>query len=215
MSLARILKVQDYERRRLARKLHDNTIQSLLVIANRARALESGDYGRLSPKAKKQAEEIMIMLLHTIDDVRRLSRELRPSTLDNIGLLPALRWLTESLNLESGIKIDLQVKGKEHSLPPEFEIILFRIAQDALNNVVQHSRATAATLTFDFVASCFRMEIEDNGQGVSLPDNIGDFAATGKLGLQRMEQQARLLDGKFEISSQPGKGTLVTVEAIP
>ena len=215
MSLARILKVQEYERRRVARKLHDNTIQSLLVIANPARALESGDYGHLSPKARQQAEEIMIMLLHAIDDVRRLSRELRPSTLDNIGLLPALRWLTESLNLENRIKIDLQIKGKEHSLPPEFEIILFRIAQDALNNVVQHSRATAATVTLDFVASSFRMTIEDNGQGFSLPDNIGDFATTGKLGLQRMEQQARLLDGSFEISSQPGKGTLVTVEAIP
>jgi len=215
LSLARILKVQEHERRRVARKLHDNTIQSLLVIANRARALESGDYGHLSPKARQQAEEIMIMLLHAIEDVRRLSRELRPSTLDNVGLLPALRWLTESLNLENSIKIDLQVKGKEHSLPPEFEIILFRIAQDALNNVVQHSRATTATVTLDFVASSFRMKIEDNGQGFSLPDNIGDFAATGKLGLQRMEQQARLLDGRFEVSSQPGKGTLITVEASP
>jgi len=212
-SLARILKVQEYERRRVARKLHDNTIQSLLVIANRARALESGDYGRLSPKARKQAEEIMIMILHTIDDVRRLSRELRPSILDNVGLMPALRWLTESLTHESGIKINLQVKGKEHGLPPEFEIILFRIAQDALNNVVQHSHATTATVTLDFVTSNFRMTIEDNGQGFSLPDNMGDFTARGKLGLQRMEQQAGLLDGSFKVSSQPGKGTMITVEA--
>jgi len=214
-SLARMLKVQEYERRRVARKLHDNTIQSLLVIANRARALESGDYGRLSPKARKQAEEILIMLLHAIDDVRRLSRELRPSTLDNVGLLPALRWLTERLSHESGIKIDLQVKGREHSLPPEFEVILFRIAQDALNNVVRHSGATAATVTLDFITSNFRMTVEDNGQGFSLPDNIGDFAARGNLGLQRMEQQAGLLEGSFNISSEPGKGTVITVEATP
>lgn len=214
-SLARMLKVQEYERRRVARKLHDNTIQSLLVIANRARALESGDYGRLSPKARKQAEEILIMLLHAIDDVRRLSRELRPSTLDNVGLLPALRWLTESLSHESGVKINLQVKGKEHSLPPEFEVILFRIAQDALNNVVRHSGATVATVTLDFIASNFKMTVEDNGQGFSLPDNISDFTARGKLGLQRMEQQAGLLDGSFKISPQPGKGTVITIEATP
>jgi signal transduction histidine kinase len=214
-SLARMLKVQEYERRRVARKLHDNTIQSLLVIANRARALESGDYGRLTPKARKQAEEILIMLLHAIDDVRRLSRELRPSILDNVGLMPSLRWLTESLTQESGIKINLQIKGREHSLPPEFEVILFRIAQDALNNVIRHSGATTATVTLDFVTSNFRMTVEDNGQGFSLPEQISDFAAKGKLGLQRMEQQAGLLDGSFSVSSHPGKGTVITIEATP
>ncbi len=214
-SLARMLKVQEYERRRVARKLHDDTIQSLLVIANRARALESGDYGRLAPKARKQAEEILVMLLHAIDDVRRLSRDLRPSILDNIGLLPALRWLAESVSHESGIKIHLQVNGKEYRLPPEFELIIFRIAQDALNNVVRHSRATVAAVTLDFVTSNFKMTVEDNGQGFPLPEQITDFANKGKLGLQRMEQQAKLLDGSFQISSEPGKGTAITIEATP
>jgi two-component system sensor histidine kinase DegS len=215
LSLARMLKVQEYERRRLARKLHDDTIQSLLVIANRARALETGDYGRLTPKARKQAEEILDMLLHAIDDVRRLSRDLRPSILDNVGLLPALRWLAESLTNDSGIKIELQVNGKEHSLPPEFEIIVFRIAQDALNNVVRYSGATVATVTLDFVTSNFKLTVEDNGRGFSPPERLADFAAKGKLGLHRMEQQANLLDGTFKISSHPGKGTVITVEATP
>ncbi len=215
LSLARMLKVQEYERRRLARKLHDGTIQSLLVIANRARALETGDYGRLAPKARKQAEEILDMLLHAIDDVRRLSRDLRPSILDNVGLLPALRWLAESLTVDSGIKIDLRVNGTEHSLPPEFEIIVFRIAQDALNNVVRHSSATAATVTLDFVTGNFKLTVEDNGRGFSLPEKLADLAVKGKLGLQRMEQQAKLLDGTFNISSHPGKGTVIIVEATP
>jgi len=210
-----MLKVQEYERRRLARKLHDDTIQSLLVIANRARALESGDYGRLSPKARKQAEEILDMLLHAIDDVRRLSRDLRPSMLDNVGLLPALRWLAESLSNQSGIRIEIQVNGKEHSLPQEFEIIMFRIAQDALNNVVLHSGATVVTVTLDFITSNFKLTVSDNGRGFIPPGNLSDFAAKGKLGLQRMEQQARLLDGTFTVTSYPDKGTIITVEAIP
>ena len=213
LSLARMLKVQEYERRRLARKLHDDTIQSLLVIANRARALETGDYGRLTPKARKQAEEILDMLLHTIDDVRRLSRDLRPSILDNVGLLPSLRWLAESLSNQSGIRIDIKVNGKEHSLPQEFEIIMFRIAQDALNNVVRHSGATTAAVTLDFVTSNFKLTVADDGRGFSPPDNLSDFAVKGRLGLQRMEQQARLLDGTFKASSRPGKGTVITVEA--
>jgi len=212
-ALARTLKFQEYERHRVARKLHDDTTQSLLVIANRARALESGDYGRLAPKARKQAEEILVMILHAIDDVRRLSHELRPSILDNMDLLPALRWLTESLTHESGIKINLQVRGKEHRLPPEFEIILFRIARDALNNITHHSRATLATVTLDFSASNFRMTVEDNGQGFSLPERISDFTTRGKLGLQRMQQQVELLDGSFNVSSKPGKGTVITIEA--
>jgi len=199
----------------LARKLHDDTIQSLLVIANRARALESGDYGRLAPKARKQAEEILDMLLHAIDDVRRLSRDLRPSILDNVGLMPALRWLAESLSNQSGIRIDLKVNGTEHSLPQEFEIIMFRIAQDALNNVVLHSGATAATVTLDFVTSNFKLTVTDNGRGFSLPENLADFTSKGKLGLQRMEQQVNLLDGTFKVTSHPGKGTIVTVEATP
>jgi signal transduction histidine kinase len=215
LSLSRMLKVQENERRRLARKLHDDTIQSLLVIANRARALESGDYGRLSPKARKQAEAILDMLLHAIDDVRRLSRDLRPSILDNVGLLPTLRWLAESLTQQSGIRINLQVNGKEHSLPQEFEIIMFRIAQDALNNVVRHSAATAATVTLDFATGSFKLTVADNGRGFSPPENLADFSAKGKLGLQRMEQQARLLDGTFKVSSHPGKGTVITVEATP
>ncbi len=215
VAFARTLKFQEYERRRVARKLHDDIIQSLLVIANRVSALESGDYGRLTPKSRKQTEEILFMILHAIDDVRRLSRELRPSILDNIGLLPALRWLSESLAHESGIKIDLRVRGREHRLPSEFEIILFRIARDALNNVAQHSHATMATVTLDFSASSFRMTVEDNGQGFSLPDRISDFAAKGKLGLQRMKEQVELLNGSFNISSEPGKGTVITVEAKP
>ncbi len=116
---------------------------------------------------------------------------------------------------ESGIKIHLQVNGKEYRLPPEFELIIFRIAQDALNNVVRHSRATVAAVTLDFVTSNFKMTVEDNGQGFPLPEQITDFANKGKLGLQRMEQQAKLLDGSFQISSEPGKGTAITIEATP
>ena len=131
-SMARILKLQDFERRRLSRELHDNTIQSLLVIANRARALEAGDFGELSPEARKQAEQIMDMILHAIDSVRRLTRDLRPGVLDNVGLMPALRWLAERLTHESGIRVDVLVNGREHKLPADIELVIFRIVQEAL-----------------------------------------------------------------------------------
>ena len=214
ISLARILKVQEYERRHIAQELHDNIIQTLLVIANRARALEIGDYGDLAPGAKKQAEEILVMLLHAIDDVRRLSHNLRPRVLDNVGLLPALKWLAERLTQDSGIRVEVRVNGMEHRLRPELEITIFRISQEALNNVVQHSRATIAVVTLDFAGSNFKITVQDNGQGFCLPGKMSDFAIKGKLGLERMQQQAKLLDGTFDILSEPGKGTTITVEVM-
>jgi signal transduction histidine kinase len=213
ISLARILKMQEYERQHVSRELHDKIIQTLLVIANRANALGAGDYGNLTPEARKQAEQITVMLLLAVDDVRRLSRDLRPSILDNVGLLPALRWLAEHTTQESGVRVDIRVNGIEHRLRPEVEMIVFRIAQEALKNVARHSRATKSAVTLDFAASNFKITIEDNGQGFCLPENIGDYAKKGKLGLARIEQQARLIESTFDIHSEPGKGTVVTVEA--
>lgn len=212
-SLARVLKVQEYERRRLSRELHDNTIQSLLVIANRARALEAGDYGDLTPEAKKQAEQIMVMILHAIDNVRILSRDFRPSVLDNVGLPPALKWLAERVTTDSGIRVEVAVNGKEHRLPPDIEMPIFRIVQEALNNVVRHSRATVATVTLDFVTSDFKITVGDNGQGFSLLQETGDFTTKGKLGLERMRQHARLINGTLTVRSEQGKGTEITVQA--
>lgn len=211
--VGRILEAQEYERQHAARELHDNTTQALLVIANRAHALETGDYGALPAEARKQTEQIMVMILHAIEDVRRLSCDLRPSILDDIGLLPALRWLGERLTQESGIGVEVIVNGMEHRLPPEAEVLVFRVAQEALSNVGQHSRATMAIVTLDFAASSLKMTVHDNGKGFCLPERMNDFAAAGKLGLGLMQQRAKLLDGTFGIRSEPGKGTTVTVEA--
>ncbi len=211
-SLTRVLRVQEFDRRRLSRELHDNTIQSLLVIANRAHALEAGDYGELTPEARKQAEQIMVMILHAIDSVRRLSRDLRPGVLDNVGLLPALRWLAERLTHESGIRVDVVINGKEHKLSPDFELAIFRVAQEALNNVVRHSKATVATATLDFVTSDFKITIRDNGQGFCLPQETDEFVREGRLGLERMRRHAALVNGTLNVQSELGKGTEITLQ---
>jgi signal transduction histidine kinase len=213
ISLARILKVQEYERQHLSRELHDKIIQTLLVIANRAHALGAGDSGELTPEARKQAEQLVVMLLLAVDDVRRLSRDLRPSILDNVGLLPSLRWLAEHTTQESGIIVEIRVNGIEYRLRPELEIVVFRIAQEALKNVGRHSGATEAVVTLDFAASNFKMTVEDNGQGFCLPESMSDYATKGRLGLARIEQQARLIEGTLDIQSELGKGTVITVEA--
>lgn len=206
-SLARMLRIRDYERQYVVRKLHDNIIQSLLVIANRVNALESGKFGAINVISRKKLEDVQEMLLHIIDDVRRLSQDLRPSILDNVGLLPVLRWHAERISHESGIKVDITVSGMEYKLAPENEIIIYRIVQEIFKNVVQHSHASKARISLDFASSGIKLKIEDNGQGFTMPDNIASFTDAGKYGIDRILQQAKLLDGMVDVLSSPEKGT--------
>ena len=212
LSISQIVKVHEYERRHLARELHDRVIQSMLVVANRLHALENSGGENMSPEARKQLEEVLVMLLRTVDDVRRLSRGLSPRILDNAGLLPALRWLVDQVSSQSGVRVELKVNGIEHRLPAELEPALFRIVHEALTNVVRHSRASLAIVTLDFLSRDFRMTVEDNGRGFSVPERLETYVTQGKLGLARIEQQVRLLGGVMHIRSEPGKGTTLIVE---
>lgn len=210
---SQILRAQEEERQRIAQELHDDTVQSLLVVANCSQSLACGDYGELVPEAKKQAEELRDMVLHMTEDVRRISHDLRPSILDNIGLVPALRWLTDQLTQEDNINTEVIVSGEERKLRPEAEVIIFRITQEAMNNVRRHSGATEVKLSIDFAPGSVKITVQDNGKGFHLPSKISDFAAEGRLGLNGMYERAKLLDATFDIQSKPGDGTVVTIEA--
>lgn len=208
--LARLIKIHEYERQYVARKLHDNVIQSLLVIANKVHAIEANDRSIL-PETKKNIEKLETMLLLVIDDVRRLSQGLRPGVLDNVGLLPVLKWQADRISQESGIKVEVRVNGLEHRLSPESEVIIYKIVQEALNNVCQHSQASSAIILLDFITPNFKLIIQDNGKGFEVPKNYNEYVADGKMGLERMRQQASLLEGIIDIRSETGRGTTVTL----
>jgi two-component system sensor histidine kinase DegS len=133
--------------------------------------------------------------------------------LDDLGLLPALEWLTANLMDENGIKTELKVHGDRRRLLPEAELALFRIVQEAFSNVRRHSQASRVVTVVEFGEGRVRITVGDNGQGVELPDRTGDLATAGKLGLIGMHERARLLDGTLTVRSEPGKGTTVTVDA--
>lgn len=211
-ALARVLKIREYERKYLARKLHDNIIQSLLVIANLTHALERGDYGVINPKAKKKIEKLQTMILHVIDDVRQLSHGLRPSILDNVGLLPILQWQADRITNENNIKIDIVVDGIVHRLPSETEVIVYRIIKEALDNIYKHSKATTGIVKLDFTGTEIKVLIKDNGCGFQLPDDINIFIESGKMGLNRMYEQAKILDSELVIKTKKNEGTAITFE---
>jgi two-component system sensor histidine kinase DegS len=204
-------KAQEDERKRIARELHDETAQALIDLSRRLDDLATSPE-RLSETAIGRLEEFQELIDSILWGVRRFSRDLRPSVLDDLGLLPALEWLTANLMEDSGIKTELKVYGERQRLPPEAELALFRIVQEALNNVRKHSQASQVVTVVEFGDGSVRITMSDNGQGFELPGRTGDLATTGKLGLIGMHERARLLDGTLTVHSEPGKGTTITVD---
>lgn len=144
-----------------------------------------------------------------IKGVRRFSQDLRPSILDDLGLLPALEGLLTSVTERDGLQTRVQVLGERRRFSPEVELTLFRIAQEALNNVRKHAQATLAVITVEFTDSTVQLKIQDNGRGFSPPALTGDLTPSGRLGLMGMYERARLLGGTLEVQSELGVGTRV------
>lgn len=210
--LREVTKAQEEERKRIARELHDDTIQALVVLSRQLDNLAASGK-ELSESNRALLENLWQQINNTIQGVRRLSQDLRPPILDRLGLLPALEWLVSDVSGYSGVRIKTKVFGSERRLPQEAELMLFRITQEALRNVWRHSQATEAELIVKFDTSRIRITIADNGKGFELPSSMGDLTRSGKLGLAGVQERARLLGGNVKMESEPGKGTTVTVEA--
>ncbi len=208
-----ITQAQESERRRIARELHDDTIQSLVALSRRLEALTTSDDLSAEHIAWRIAE-LQVAAGEIIKRVRRFSQDLRPSILDDLGLLPTLEELTTHMNREDGaasLKAEFRAKGEERRLSSEMELTLFRIAQEALNNVRKHADATHVVTTVQLTDSAVKMMVEDNGKGFNPPTLTDHPAAVGKLGLIGMHERARLLGGSLAVKSEPGEGTKVVV----
>ncbi|MBL7119227.1 MAG: PAS domain S-box protein [Dehalococcoidia bacterium] len=210
--LREVTKAQEEERKRIARELHDETIQALVVLSRQLDGLASSTKG-LSEDKRRLSESLRQQTNNIMEGVRRLSQDLRPPSLDRLGLLPALEWLASNVTKYSGITVEVKRHGAERRLPADAELVLFRIAQEAISNVWKHSQATSAEVIVEFDEGKTKLTVSDNGIGFDLPSSVGDLARDGKLGLAGMQERARLLGSSAKVESEPGKGTTVTVEA--
>jgi PAS domain S-box-containing protein len=205
-----IIKAQEEERRRIARELHDASLQGIVLLCRRLDEIEERDEG-LQPdiadallSARAMAEEIG-------DDLRRFSRGLRPSVLDDLGLVPALRSVIAELGERTGIEASFTHSGSEARLSPDCEVALFRICQEGLRNVERHSGASRVTVKLSVEPAAVRLSIADNGRGFVMPESTTRLAARGRLGLAGLQERATLVGGECRIASAPGKGTRITV----
>ncbi|KPK48191.1 MAG: hypothetical protein AMJ77_00680 [Dehalococcoidia bacterium SM23_28_2] len=210
--LQQVTRAQEHERQRIAQELHDETAQSLLLMAQRLDSLALIASRWRHKEVAGELKEVRGTAVEALMELRRLAQDLRPRILDDMGLVPALEWLADDLTQQYGIEARVEVNGSLPKLSEEAQLLLFRIAQEALRNVGKHSGASEAALSLKARDYGIEMKVADNGHGFKLPGGVGDLAATGKLGLLGMHERARLLGGALDIRSEPGRGTTVVVE---
>jgi len=199
---------QEEERKRLARELHDETVQDLIAlkqIVQTARRKPAPDLGSLDV----QWAELQAMIDATLDEVRRFTRALRPIYLEEAGLVAALEALTRDTN-RSALHVDFRAVGEPRRLSQETELALYRIVQEALNNVVRHARTSNATVRVSFAEQELGIRVQDNGVGFQPPEQVSDLVQEGHYGLMGMQERARLVGARLTIRSS-GNGTVVEV----
>ncbi len=202
---------QEAERRRVARELHDSVIQILSSVKFRLQAMEE----KLIDKhrtAWRNTLKAQVHLEKAIQEVRRISRNLRPSELDDLGLAPAVRSLCSEFGERTGVAVDLAITKLPKTLPNEMELNLYRIIQEALGNIEKHSRASRVSLRLGREASQIRAVIRDNGRGF---DPQAPHSKKGKpsgMGLVDMRERAAFVGGRWQLRSAPGTGTEIVVE---
>jgi len=203
-----ITSAQEDERMRLARELHDETIQSVIALKQRVQLAEKVVKDQ---NGKRSLQELEGLAEQTVENLRRLIRALRPIYLEDLGLVTALDMLARETTQNNHLTVDFQKTGEERRLSREEELSLYCIAQEALNNVVKHSKATHADLKIIFEDAEIKMEVRDNGNGFIMPKSPTELAPSGHFGLLGVHERADLIGARLEMESALGKGTRLKV----
>jgi signal transduction histidine kinase len=209
--LRKVMGVAEAERKRLARELHDETGQALTSVIAELGALEARD---TAGTVRERLAAIRLLAERTLRDVQDVSRALRPSVLDDLGLETALQRHCESLSDRLGVPVDMQSIGwdAQSRLSAEMEIALYRIVQESLTNAVRHARARSVHVLLHRMPSRVLVVVEDDGLGFDSRDWRGTSRDRGHLGLLGIEERANLLAGTLRVESAPGSGTSIFVE---
>lgn len=204
---ARVLQAQEEERKRISRELHDETAQTLSVLLTNLDLLERNLHAQ-NAGLISGFERVGELARRALDETRALSHDLRPTILDDVGLVAALEWLAEEYEHSYGGGVD--VEAKVRTLPKEVEVALFRIAQEALTNCGKHAEARTVSVSLCSDDSYLRLSIEDDGRGFD-PQRVSGPTREGRMGLYGMRERAILLGGDLEIEAAPGRGTRINV----
>jgi signal transduction histidine kinase len=204
--MRRIVIAQEDERARIARELHDETAQMLTAFSFHLAALRKA--APHSPQVIEQLRYLQSLNRQMSDGIYRLVRDLRPSLLDDLGLVAALQYLADEAGQRLDLQVELHILGERRRLTPLAETVLFRVAQEALTNVARHAEVFSAVVDLEFETDRVSLQISDQGIGFdpsALPDSDLGW------GLAGMRERAESIGGKFELKSAPGSGTIVKI----
>lgn len=201
--LRSVIDGQDQERNRLSRELHDGIGQSLIAVKLQLENAETQNYSMM--RAGIDSAKNMIDI--TIEEVRRVCNALLPAALDEFGIVSTLRALSSEMGSLAGFNPVFENEGSLDRISKKSQIYLYRIAQETLNNIAKHARATEVIIKLIRRNNIVSLEVTDNGKGFI----FDPVCFAQRNGLQNMRERTQLLDGEFEISSQPGKGTTIKV----
>jgi signal transduction histidine kinase len=208
--LHRVIYAQEDERKRIARELHDETSQSLSALmvgfdtAQIAMAQDTQKAGAHLRSNKAVAESLL-------KNIHRLISDLRPSLLDDLGLVPAIAWYGEQRLSALGIAFHMEEHGMDQRLQPSIETAFFRIVQEAITNISRHAYATDVSVSLEHRENHVTLQICDNGRGFD-PQVLERADVLGQgLGLRGMQERAEILGGEFHLQTSPGKGTIIVI----
>ncbi len=210
----RLLAVQEEERRHLSRELHDEFGQLLATITVQLHAAK----GLAGEAARLRLEECATLLQRASAEMRSLALELRPTMLENAGLDATLRWLAEQHQQRTGVSTE--VVGHVNAVSGDLAIVCFRVAQEALTNILHHAKARHVWIELSQTESVLELVVRDDGVGFAVARTVERAVERGHLGLVGMRERAQILGGSLEVDSQPGRGTrircsLPVAEAVP
>ncbi len=206
--LREITDAQESERQRVARELHDDTIQSLVLVGRTLEVLLRKSDAPSNVDTSRQVESAREQVDAIIDGVRRLARDLRPSILDRLGLVPSIEWLLNDLGQRQNLKSHFDVDGEIQRMEAEVELSIFRVVQEALKNVELHADAKNVEVTLTASDGWLTLRVHDDGRGFRLSEVSHNDRHSG-LGLLGMQERAKLLGGIVEITTAPGAGTTI------
>ncbi len=202
---ARLVQAQETERRSLARELHDEVGQALSAVLVELRNLSIGLPSQSEEQLSKHLETIKGLVENTVRMVRNMSLLLRPSMLDDLGLIPALQWQAREVSRRTCMDVTVSTDLVSDDLPDEYKTCIYRVVQEALHNCSAHSQATAVRIKVEQEPERLTLSIRDNGKGFDVKQSKG-------LGLLGIEERAAHLGGKCQIHSKPGSGTTLAIE---
>jgi len=202
---ARLVEAQETERRSLSRELHDEVGQSLSAVLVELRNMLAGLGVRPEEQLRSQAEVIKGLVEGSIRSIRNMALLLRPSMLDDLGLIPALRWQAREVSKRTSMEVTVATELDSEDLPDDYKTCIYRIVQEALHNCSRHSNATTVRVRVQQKAGVLLLSIQDDGKGFDVSQSKG-------LGLLGIEERVAQLGGTCRVQSGPGIGTIVTVE---